>query len=269
MGIAITVVVAVIGIGVTLYFGKKCREPMYAISGTNLASSSISQYGDLGIRFAGKPVQQVTVTHICFWNAGRETIRKEDIAEKGPIKITAPAYQRGVRILSCDVVDWSRAVINACVKKHVISHTVPDDPFAEEPAQKPMEVIHFEVLFDFLDKDDYILFQVLHTGKSPEDCCLSGTVKGCKQGIRRVSREAEMKGLLAAGRGILGLLIYMFFVFFGAMPSLKVWLQTQAVWVNYFAKAGLVAFGAAFVVWALLGIRQWLLYRILRTVLPR
>jgi hypothetical protein len=79
----------------------KEKDPCYAVAGMNLASSSISKYGDLEIRYANKIVPRITVTNICFANTGREPIRKTDIAAIDPLRLEC---NPNTRILSCKMV---------------------------------------------------------------------------------------------------------------------------------------------------------------------
>ena len=169
ISLGIGVVLALVGIGLTWY-SIRSKSPCYAISGTSLASpSSIGKYGDLEIRFSGRKVKQVTVTHICLWNSGRDTIRQGDIAPADPIRVTLnPGYE----ILSCKVTGCSRPVVAA--KTYSIE---PDDPF-ETPNM---------VTFDFLDYQDWVVIQVLHTADKPDDCSLAGTVMGSRSGLRRAT----------------------------------------------------------------------------------
>lgn len=175
------------------WLGVKSKRPMYAVSGLNLASPSMVKYPNLKILCEGQPVPQVTVTNICFWNAGRETIRSEDIPPKDPIRVST---RRGVDLLSCRVVTASRTAIESQL----------DQAEWNSPT----------IGFKFMDKGDWILLQVLHTGTRPEDCFLAGSVVGCPGGIRRVEVPNEgsilcpgrLVSIVVAVESILGMICY-------------------------------------------------------------
>lgn len=124
-----------------------------------------TRYGKIDMMYDGKRVPEVTATMIKFGNAGRETIRSSDIAPADPLAIKPTA---GVRILSCKVTSSTRKVNRA--------HTEMSGTAAK-------------VLFDFLDRNDEMTIQVLHTGKRASDVKLIGTIMGCKSGIQDASFE--------------------------------------------------------------------------------
>lgn len=150
-------ILAIASLAVGFWYGSKSKKPMYAISGVNLVPSSVGKYGNLEILSDGMPVPQVTVTNICFWNGGRETIKRSDIAKRNPIRVSNVS---NVKILSCKLVKSSRNVIGAKLE--------------EMNGNSP------RVVFDFMDNNDYVLLQVLHTGKSVRDCRIAGTIIGCR-----------------------------------------------------------------------------------------
>lgn len=158
------------GLLLAIWYGSKSKAPSYAVSGTNLVSTSLGKYDKLRIVYGKETVARATVTNLVFWNAGRETIRQEDIAPSDPIRVN---LQNGAKPLSCNIVKSSRKVIRARL-----------DGF-QEMATSP------RITFDFLDNDDWILLQVLHTGGKPDDCTIAGTVMGCKHGIRKVKPDSK------------------------------------------------------------------------------
>lgn len=151
----LSVLLAILSIALGMY-AIKSKEPVYAVKGMNLVSSSLSQYGNLKISFGDKPVRQVTVTYVGLANDGREPIRREDIASKDPIRI---CMRGGAKMLSCKIVGVSNKVIDASLV----------GPSLDEP----------EVRFEYLGERDWIGIQVLHTGAKADDCQLRGTVIGC------------------------------------------------------------------------------------------
>lgn len=178
----ISVLLALVGIGLT-WHSLRSKSPYYAVKGTNLASASMSKYGDLELRFAGRPVPRATVTYIGFWNEGREAIRREDIAPSDPIRVE---MLHGASIMSCKIVKSSREVINAQL----------DLTDRKSP----------RILFDFLGHNDWVRIQVLHTGGNPSDCRIAGTIIDCDKGIGELSGDPPRAPYIA----VLGFLCFSF-----------------------------------------------------------
>ena len=128
------------------WYEHKSKEPCYAYKGANLVSASVSSYGPLEVSFEKKAVPQVTVTNICFWNAGRDSIRRGDIIEGDALRLVG---RHGAKILSCQRVRSKRP--------KAIGASIQDPRKFPQPA----------LSFDLLDKGDWILVQVIHTGRVP------------------------------------------------------------------------------------------------------
>ena len=187
----LSLLLAAIGIVIALQ-ATRIKSPRYAISGMNLASTvSSSEYGDLRVLWNGEVLPRITVTNICIWNAGRDTIDGADIAEPFTIRVKNGANIRSVKILAA-----SRPEIKA----------------GPNQAKWTMPI----VMFKFLDHNDWILVQVLHTGSKPDDCYVDGTVKGCGDGIPQVFVPDEnslfcpgkLLSMVLVAESLVGLLFY-------------------------------------------------------------
>lgn len=187
----VTLLLAVLGVGLAVWYGSKSKKPVYAISGTSLATSSISKYGNLKLIFNDKPVPQATVTNILLWNAGRETIRRDDIAPGDPIRVS---LHNEAKLLSCKILRSGRKVTAA-----------------------KLNATNGRITFDFLDGGDWVLLQALHTGDKPEDCSVAGTIMGCRQGLRKAGvRDRADTALMLFGVLYIPLLVvFPFFAFPG------------------------------------------------------
>jgi hypothetical protein len=97
MWLAITLLLSVVGI-IIGWLALRSRKPRYATCGVNLVSSSLASFDDLTISYRGKPVTQVTLTAICFYNEGRQAIRPSDLVESDPIRVSVPT---NFEILDC------------------------------------------------------------------------------------------------------------------------------------------------------------------------
>src|SRR4051794_3484043 len=84
--------------------GIRVRKPRYGISTNVLLEGAKDRFPELKVKHvgAGNELQDnLSVALVAFWNAGRETIRKADLAEKDPLRIQG--LGKGV-ILGCSVL---------------------------------------------------------------------------------------------------------------------------------------------------------------------
>jgi len=162
------VVIALAGILVSLvifWVSRKEKVPCYYIESTSLVAPSGEGIPGLGITFQGKPVKRVTSTSVTIWNAGRETIRREDIPGSDRLRISVP---KGVSVLSAKIIKTSRT-----------------------PVQGTLEVRNGNIYVapNFLDKNDGVVVQVLHTGGAEGVCHVTGTIIGASRRLQVVNKD--------------------------------------------------------------------------------
>ncbi len=144
-------------LAVGLYLkGQRRRSPRYSVLSTNLITDFARRFSSLDVLYDGRIIPTVTVTKLALWNAGRETIRHEDIASSNQFTIRIRP--------DCEILDAK-----------VIEKTSPSNLFQIEATEQS---IHLD--FEYLDQNDGAVIQILHTGTSSEDISLEGTVKGFK-----------------------------------------------------------------------------------------
>lgn len=114
------------------------KAPCYAVESANLVSAPRASK-EIEVLFAGKPVEQVTSANVWFWNAGSRTIEASDIARADPLRIVLPG---DARILSAKILKYQRNTMLPNLKS------------------QGREVL---LSFDFMDRGDGCLLQVLHT----------------------------------------------------------------------------------------------------------
>jgi hypothetical protein len=61
------------------------------------------------------------------------------------------------------------------------------------PTVKRINAHEYKIDFNFLDQDDWIIIEVMHTGENPGQCTLNGTIIECRKGIRRDERPDSKK----------------------------------------------------------------------------
>jgi hypothetical protein len=135
---------------------KREKKPYWSIGSNNLIEGFSSQVPGLEISYNNQKVENLTVSKIVFWNDGKETIHGTDIAEADPLQIIA---RGNVKILDIKVLKTNSEPSRFCN---------PDDS----------ELQSSFVTFDFLDKNQGGIIQVIHTGTSSMDISLKGTLKG-------------------------------------------------------------------------------------------
>jgi hypothetical protein len=155
LGIVGTVVAA----WVFYHRGQRFKRITFkSVTQTLLGRSDQSLPAAIKMQYINQPIESLSRTLIVFWSSGNETIDKSDIARTDPFRI---------------VMDTSK-LLNASVRKvrrNVNEITVDESAHlvAEDPNAIPIE-------FEFLDKNDGALIEVLHTGSS--HLGLAGTFKG-------------------------------------------------------------------------------------------
>jgi hypothetical protein len=160
----IAILFFVIGLIPAYYFYKisiKAKEPVYSIKSNNLISGSASTLDNLNISYKKRKVKNLTVSKILIYNRGAETIHRQDIATINPIKISSE---------TCTILDASVLQVNnsANVFKVIL--------------EKGSQNIFID--FDYLDKNQGAVIQVVHTGFASENIGLYGDIKGVQKPIQ-------------------------------------------------------------------------------------
>ncbi|HEY4290230.1 MAG TPA: hypothetical protein VGN00_24180 [Puia sp.] len=158
-GILIGWIVGPLGIMVAVivyYKQKKEKRPVYGKQTFPLIFKSGATPKKLEIVYDQKVVAKLTLTKFSFWNAGRETIRKEDITPVEPLIIKSV---RGATIYDFEIV-YSNPVNNFKITR-IDEFTLGLD-------------------FDFMDLNQGIVLNLYHNGDSSIDITSVGTVIGGK-----------------------------------------------------------------------------------------
>lgn len=154
---------------VLFYFRSlRVRRPFFDIRSSNVFQDLLEKHESLQdeplrVLYASHPIRNLTSTKFAFWNGGRETIRREDVAEAAPLLVR---MRDGCRIL----------------KAHIISVNNEANRFSVEVSPDWTEL---KIRFDFLDKNDGFVLQMLHSGKSGRDMTFEGMVIGAGPPARR------------------------------------------------------------------------------------
>lgn len=159
--LVMTIIGIILGIFGNYYFwhiGKKEKEPSWSLKGENLIHGKISQKSGLEISYQGQKVESLTISRLYFWNNGAETIRGSDVVKTDPIRIVAA---ENVLILDTSILCLSE------VSNQISANLHPDKS-------------HVDINFEYLDKGQGAIFQVVHTGESPKYLSMAGKLIGSK-----------------------------------------------------------------------------------------
>lgn len=131
--------------------GAKERRPVYMKTGIRVVTGG----GPIDVLFEGESVPRVTRTLVFFWNAGRESIRAEDVRQPVTLRV------QGGSLLRATVMRPTRTEIQ------------PHLRVEEETAV---------LEFSHLDRGDGCCVDVLHTGNDVLGVSLSAVIVGVRSG---------------------------------------------------------------------------------------
>ena len=125
---------------------------------------------ELEILFRKNKVDTLTVSRIAVWNRGAATIDRNDIAVADPLRIGPTGTARLLDV----------KVVQVCGDSSRFEAMLNGDGTAAH------------LRFDFLDRDQGAVIQVIHTGASGDDVAVLGTVKGAGTPAKRKIRGAYL-----------------------------------------------------------------------------
>lgn len=151
-------VIGVVTLPLSIYLylrQKRERKPRFDHRSYEIIENLSSKITGIDVTYGGNSIPNLTITKIAFWNVGRETITTSDIPEKEPLGVR---FDEGTEILDSSVVYQSTEANN----------------FSITSAKGLNEC---EIGFDYIDCDDYVIFQILHSGGTA-NIDFAGRVKG-------------------------------------------------------------------------------------------
>jgi len=156
----------ILGIVAASYFYRKSRyisKLAYQHEDVTLLGEADAAFPDeVKILFDGKDVPRVTSNKVILWNAGNTTIGASQLVASDPFRIELK--EKSSSILKVRIINKTREVNGFRV------HEQKDEMFKRE--------LHF----DFLDPNDGVVFEIIHSG-GRKDLDIKGTIKGIPSGI--------------------------------------------------------------------------------------
>jgi hypothetical protein len=151
--------------------GQRTKKPTFYIRSSNLIADFSSKLAKLQILYSSKGIESLTVSKIAFWNDGAQTIDSRDVAQADPLRIV---LKEGYEILDVSVI----SIKNEANRFDVVQ--------LEEGSS-------VKISFDYLDKHEGGVIQLIHTGKGSSDIEVLGIVKGVGKPRPRYYRPAAFE----------------------------------------------------------------------------
>jgi hypothetical protein len=161
-----TLLVSLIAGWVLYQRGQHIREPRYAVEGRAVIREVGTSLDQLEVWYADTRVPQLSSARYAIGNAGRGTIRAEDVASVDQVVVVLPD---GAQALKAQVV-WATDETNR------FSVQVSDD------------LARVHVKFEYMDRSQGAIVEILHSGP-PEVPALRGTIKGAGRFVETPGRK--------------------------------------------------------------------------------
>jgi len=160
-----------------IFYRKSRREktPCYSVTRQSVIENRTPLLPGLSVQFNGVVQEVITVAKVAFWNHGTGTITRQDIAEAKPLAI---------------VVDEGVDVLNATVLKRTDS---ANQVQIGEPQKQPTGLTIVPLGFDFLDRGDGALVQVVHNGEERTRVWVEGRIKGACDPMRQSTPTPDQR----------------------------------------------------------------------------
>ena len=143
------------------YRSRKIRRPVYAVRNTNLIKEKAQKITNIEILYNKSKIDNLSVARVAFWNRGRETIDRSDIAPINKIRLVA---QGKANLLGVGIIYEKNKSNNFSLSP------IPID--RDKDLQNELEIN-----FDYFDHNEGIILQVFHTGNSSSDIKIDGAIK--------------------------------------------------------------------------------------------
>lgn len=171
-----SIVLALAGITVSYIFYKKSIKkaiPAYQHSEyTILDLKDKIGIDNINLFFGKKEIERLIKTNIVFWNDGNSTIYGDDISNKDKLKIKFKATEG--KVLSAKIIKSTREVNEFKIN------------------QQTNENDSVYLGFDFLDQNDGVIIEVLHTF-SKNNFEIYGTIIGIPEGIKNYGSNSSIR----------------------------------------------------------------------------
>ena len=140
---------------VFFFASRKKKDFRYSYNSNRLIKDFTQQIDGLNISYKSESIESLTITKYVFWNKGNETINSSDFPSTSKLKIK---IKKDFKILDSKIIFTKNETNN--VKCELINNE---------------EVL---LMFDYLDKGEGFVVQLIHTSPNNKDLYVDGTIKG-------------------------------------------------------------------------------------------
>lgn len=132
---------------------KEKKEISYIVYSHEIVQAGENVIPKFQVSYCGQPIQNLTISRFAIWNSGNKLLNSTDVVDTKPIT----SNEGGPDILDVSIIKCSEESNKFTVDKK--------SPHCAE------------LRFDYMNRQDGIVVQILHTG-SVEDIFFTGLVKG-------------------------------------------------------------------------------------------
>jgi hypothetical protein len=168
VGLIVGIVGILIGLLVSYYFYLKSREriePRYVLQHEPLLDSSSGAMAEVSLLFREEAITNLNRCLLFIWNSGSRTLLKSAIVDSDQLRVCLP---EGSKALGVGVTKNTRQVIGLTASIDESKTVVP-------------------VGFDFLDKGDGGVVEILYQGDPGSKPILAGSIIGAPNGLKSES----------------------------------------------------------------------------------
>ena len=184
LGLFITLIGTVIGVYSLVKTKKEISFDRYGYKFIDKETKKSIE--KLKVEYDGISVDDISISKVNIFNSGNTTINNEDIAKADPIVIS---IKNGENILGYNIIHRGTLANSTDLSKNKNGDIVFN--------------------FDFLDRNDGILLDIIHTGIT-DDIEITGTIKGSK-GIKEKTRKDSINIFDVATQVAYGVFIVIFY----------------------------------------------------------
>jgi hypothetical protein len=141
------------------FFPSNLKNIQYSIQNYTLFKDYVQQVDGMQISINGENVKNLTVSNIVIWNSGHSIIEYEDIPAKNPLCIKLLTNES--KIISAKILHQTNIGNDSQI-------TIREDNF-------------LQIGFEYLDKNDGFVLQIIHTENNLSSENIFGEIKGIGQ----------------------------------------------------------------------------------------
>lgn len=153
----------------TWFAGKERKEISFSSNSFKIINAGKSTIPELQLLYQNKAIDNLTITRFAIWNSGNRVISSDDIVAVKPL--TLACHNNETKILDATIIKQGE----------------PTNMFKTIRAEEDKFILDF----DYIDKQDGIVLQVLHTGPSI-NLELECKIKGGKN-LKHLNKRANKK----------------------------------------------------------------------------